>query len=198
MTVHNPYYMLKLFDNVIPVSLRTDAVQLQGARYLSILAGVTALSVPLLTMMYHLLGYDAVGMVVLTAGVVMMITPFMLTFLGLALARDVFISALFLLKIWMAVYLGGVSAPTTSWFVLCPAVALLIGGLRPGLVWAALVLAAVVVVFALGCSGVLPPAPAGSGMTVLSFASVIGLLALVVLIMALAIGAAGTDRRSKA
>src|SRR5205085_6545104 len=139
----------------------------------SILAGVTALSIPLLTLMYHLLGYDAVGMVVLTAGIVMMITPFMLTCLGLALARDVFISALFLLKVWMAVYLGGVSAPTTSWFVLCPAVAFLIGGQRPGLAWGALVLAAVVVVFALGHAGVLPAAPTGSGMTILSFASVL-------------------------
>jgi hypothetical protein len=197
MTVHNQYYMFRLLDNVIPTSLRSDTVQLQAARHLSILAAVTALSVPLLTLMYHLLGYDAVGMVVLTAGVVMMITPFMLSGLGLAVARDVFISALFLLKIWMAVYLGGVSAPTTSWFVLCPAVALLIGGLRPGLVWAALVLAAVVVMFALGYSGLLPTAPADSGMTILSFASVVGLLALIVLIMALAIGAAGTDRRSR-
>jgi hypothetical protein len=153
--------------------------------------------VPLLTVMYHLLGYDAVGMVVLTAGVVMMVTPFMLSGVGLAVARDVFISALFLLKIWMAVYLGGVSAPTTSWFVLCPAVALLIGGLRPGLVWSALVLTAVVVVFVLGYTGMLPPAPTDASMTILSFASVIGLLALIVLIVALAAGAAGADRRSK-
>jgi hypothetical protein len=197
MTVHNQYYMFRLLDNVIPGSLRSDTAQWQAARHLSILAGVTALSVPLLTVMYHLLGYDAVGMVVLTAGVVMMVTPFMLSGVGLAVARDVFISALFLLKIWMAVYLGGVSAPTTSWFVLCPAVALLIGGLRPGLVWSALVLTAVVVVFVLGYTGMLPPAPTDASMTILSFASVIGLLALIVLIVALAAGAAGADRRSK-
>jgi hypothetical protein len=197
MMVNNQYYMFRLLDHVIPFSLRSDTAQLQAARHLSILAAVTALSIPLLTLMYHLLGYDAVGMVVLTAGIVMMVTPFMLAGFGLAVARDVFVGALFLLKVWMAVYLGGVGAPTTSWFVLCPAVALLIGGLRPGLAWAGLVLAAVVLLFALGCSGVLPPAPADSGMTILSFASVIGLLALIVLIMALAIGAAGTERRAK-
>jgi hypothetical protein len=197
MIVQQQHRMLKLFDHVIPVSMRTDAVQWQAARHLSILAGVTALSVPLLTLMYHLLGYDAVGMVVLTAGVVMMVTPFMLAGVGVAVARDVFISALFLLKIWMAVYLGGVNAPTTSWFVLCPAVALLIGGLRPGLVWSALVLAAVVVLFALGQAGLLPAAPGGPGMPILGFASVVGLLALIVLIMALAVGAVASDRRGK-
>jgi hypothetical protein len=196
MTVHTQYSMFRLLDHVIPGSLRSDTVQWQAARHLSILAAVTALSIPLLTVMYHLLGYDAVGMVVLTAGIVMMITPFMLGGFGLAVARDVFIGALFLLKVWMAVYLGGVSAPTTSWFVLCPAVALLVGGLRPGLVWGGLVLAAVVAVFALGYSGLLPPAPAGPGMTILSFASMIGLLALIVLIMAMAIGAAGPERRN--
>lgn len=197
MTTTTHDHMLKLFDHVIPASLRSDAVQWRAARHLSILAAVTAVSVPLLTMMYHLLGYDAVGMVVLTAGIVMMITPFMLGGVGLAVARDVFISALFLLKIWMAVYLGGVSAPTTSWFVLCPAVALLIGGLRPGLVWSALVLTTIVVVFVLGYAGILPAPPSDAGMTILSFASVVGLLVLVVLIVALAVGATGGDRRVK-
>lgn len=197
MTTPSHSHMIKLFDHVIPGSLRSDASQWQAARHLSILAAVTAASVPLLTLMYHLLGYDAVGMVVLTAGIVMMVTPFMLGVVGLAVARDVFVSALFLLKTWMAIYLGGVSAPTTSWFVLCPAVALLIGGLRPGLVWSALVLAAVTVVFTLGYAGMLPAAPSDSGMTILSFASVVGLLALIVLIVAMAVGAAGADRRSK-
>jgi hypothetical protein len=189
--------MMKLLDQIIPASMRTDAAEWQAARHLSILAAVTAASIPLLTMMYHLLGYDAVGMVVLTAGIVMMVTPFMLGGLGLAVARDVFISALFLLKVWMGVYLGGVSAPTTSWFVLCPAVALLIGGLRPGLVWSALVLAAVTVLFALGYAGMLPAAPSDAGMTILSFASVVGLLALIVLIVAMAAGVAAGDRRGR-
>jgi hypothetical protein len=174
--------------------VRADGMQLQAARHLTLLAAVTALSVPLLTLMYHLLGYDAVGMMVLTAGIVMMVSPFTLAAgLGIAVARNLFVSALFLLKIWMAVYLGGVGAPTTPWFVLCPAVAMLVGGLRPGLVWSALVLVTLLVLFALGQMGVLPATPADTGLPILQFASVLGLLVLVVLIVALALGA--TDRR---
>jgi hypothetical protein len=140
--------------------------------------------------MYHLLGYDAVGMMVLTAGIVMMVSPFTLAAgLGLTVARNLFVGALFLLKLWMAVHLGGVGAPTTPWFVLCPAVAMLVGGLRPGLAWGALVLATVVVLFVLGQMGILPAAPTDAGMGILQFASVVGLLALVTLIVALAIGA---------
>ena len=189
------YPMLSFVDRIIPAAVRADEAQLQGARHLTLLAAVTALSVPLLTLMYHLLGYDAVGMMVLTAGIVMMISPFTLTAgLGLAVARNLFVGALFLLKVWMAVQLGGVGAPTTPWFVLCPAVAMLVSGLRPGLAWGALVLVTVVVLFALGQMGILPAAPVDAGVGILQFASVVGLLALVTLIVALAIGA--DDRRT--
>ena len=190
------YPMLTFFDRVIPAAVRADGSQLQAARHLTLLAAVTALSVPLLTLMYHVLGYDAVGMMVLTAGVVMMVSPFTLAAgLGIAVARNLFVGALFLLKIWMAVHLGGVGAPTTPWFVLCPAVAMLVGGLRAGLAWGALVLVTVVMLFALGQMGILPAAPLDAGMGILQFASVVGLLALVILIVALAIGAA--DRRTQ-
>jgi hypothetical protein len=194
--IASTYPMLSFFDRVIPAAVRADDVQLQAARHLALLAAVTALSVPLLTLMYHLLGYDAVGMMVLTAGIVMMVSPFTLTAgLGIAVARNLFVGALFLLKVWMAVHLGGVGAPTTPWFVLCPAVAMLVGGLRPGLIWSALVLVTVVLLFALGRMGILPPAPLDAGADILQFASVVGLLALVTLIVALALGV-GRDRRA--
>lgn len=196
MIAHPPHTMTKLFDSILPASLRADTRQWQAARNLTVLAAVTALSVPLLTTMYHLLGLDAVGMVVLTAGIVMMVTPFTLAAgLPIAAARDLFIGALFLLKVWMAAYLGGLAAPTTPWFVLCPAVAMLLGGLRPALLWSALVGATVVALFVLDRSGAIGPAPMGLAATVLQLASVVGLMALVVLILALATGAAAVERR---
>jgi hypothetical protein len=190
--------MIKMFDSIIPASLRADTQQWQAARNLTVLAAVTALSVPLLTTMYHLLGLDAVGMVVLTAGVVMMVTPFTLAAgLPIAAARDLFVGALFLLKIWMAVYLGGLAAPTTPWFVLCPAVAMLLGGLRPALLWSALVGVVLVGLFMLDRSGAIAAPLTGPAAGVLALASMIGLMALVVLILALANGVAAVERRHK-
>jgi hypothetical protein len=190
--------MIKLFDSILPAALRADTKQWQAARNLTVLAAVTALSVPLLTMMYHLLGFDAVGMVVLTAGVVMMVTPFSLAAgLPIAAARDLFVGALFLLKVWMAVHLGGLAAPTTPWFVLCPAVAMLLGGLRPALLWSALVGATLVMLFVLDRSGALAAPPTGPAATVLHLTSLIGLMVLVVLILALATGAAAVERRGR-
>lgn len=184
--------LLKVFDPLLPADVRADGAQLRGARHLSLLAAVTACSVPLLTLMYHLLGYDTIGMMVIAAGIVMMVSPFTLTLgFGLPLARDLFVGALFMLKIGMAAHLGGLGAPTTPWFVLCPAVAMLVGGLRPGLVWSALVLKVLVALFVLQRLGALPPAPADPvGMGVLQLAGMIGLLALVGLIVALGVGGA--------
>jgi hypothetical protein len=196
MIAHPPHTMTKLFDSILPASLRADTRQWQAARNLTVLAAVTALSVPLLTTMYHMLGMDSVGMVVLTAGVVMMVTPFTLAAgLPIAAARDLFVGALFLLKVWMAVYLGGLAAPTTPWFVLCPAVAMLLGGLRPALLWSALVGATVVALFVLDRTGAIGAPPAGLAATVLQLASMVGLMALVVLILALATGVAAVERR---
>jgi hypothetical protein len=198
MIAHPNRSMIELLDSILPASLRADTRQWQAARNLTILAAVTALSVPLLTTMYHLLGLDAVGMVVLTAGVVMMVAPFTLAAgLPIAAARDLFVGALFLLKVWMAVHLGGLAAPTSSWFVLCPAVAMLLGGLRPALLWSALVGAVLAALFVLDSSGAISVPPTGTTAAVLQLTSAIGLMALVVLILALATGAAAVDRRGK-
>jgi hypothetical protein len=197
MTAYGPQTIMPLFDRILPDALRADRDQWQAARHLAILAAVAACSVPVLTLMYHLLGYDQVGMMVLTAGIVMMVAPFTLTAgLPVAVARDLFVGALFLLKIWMGVHLGGVGAPTTPWFVLCPAIAMLVGGLRPGLLWAAAASAAVLVLFVLGQAGMIAPADTGQGAAVLQLASMFGLVALGTLVIALAMGAASIERRT--
>lgn len=187
---------MSIIDRILPEPLQADRAQWQAARHLAILAAVTAASVPLLTIMYHLLGYDAVGMVVLTAGVVMMVTPFTLNAgVPVAVARDMFVGVLFLLKVWMAVHLGGVAAPTTPWFVLCPAIAMLLGGFRPGLAWAAIVTGTIVLLFGFEQAGLIQPPQPTSGTPVLQLASMLGLAALVTLVMALAKGAGAIERR---
>lgn len=170
---------MSAFDRVIPAAVRANPRELRAARQLTLLAAIVALSVPLLTMMYHFLGYDAAGMVVLTAGIVMMIAPFAMNAgLGLAMARDLFIGALFLLKIWLALHLGGLAAPTVPWFLLCPLVAVLLGGVRPALVWGALVIGALLVIFAIEQrAGPFIAFPVNNA-AVLQLVSLVGLVAL--------------------
>lgn len=176
-------HALALFDRFLPAEVLADDAHRRAARHLTLLAAITAMCVPLLTGMYHLLGYDAAGMVVLTGGIAMMVAPFAMNAgLGLPVARDIFIGALFLLKIWLAVHLGGTSAPTVPWFVLCPLVAVLVGGVRPGVVWAAIVTLTVGALFAIEqASGPFIPHPVNYPL-VLQLVSHIGLFALATII----------------
>jgi hypothetical protein len=188
---------LRVFDRVIPVSLQSRPAELQAARHLSLLAAVTALSTPLLTAMYHWLGHDTAGMVVLTASIGMMVSPFILHCgVGIGVARDLFVGVLFLLKVWMALHFGGLVAPTVPWFLLCPAVAMLLGGILPGLAWTGAVTLALVALFVHERSTALVPDLVTDPL-VLELVSTLGLLFLVTMIVALARDAITIERRGR-
>jgi hypothetical protein len=156
---------------------------LRAAGHLTLLAQITAASVPLLMLLYHWLGVDAAAVAVLCAGAVMAGTP-LLVRAGWRVqhAANLFLAALFALKCWLAVHLGGLGAATTAWFVLCPLVAALLSGPRAAIVWCALVFKAYVVLF-LWYRFVSPFAAAPShAPQVLAFAAQLGLLALVTIV----------------
>jgi hypothetical protein len=168
---------LSNFDRALPAHVRSQPKQLRAARHLSLLAALTAASVPLLTLMYHLLGYDAAATMVMTAGIVMMIAPFAMgAGCSLAVARDLFIGALYILKVWMAIHLGGIAAPTVPWFLLCPLIALLVGGAVPGMLWGAIVLLTVASLFFIEQTGTPFIAHAVSNQSLLVLVSVVGLM----------------------
>lgn len=185
-------------DRIIPAALRAIPHQRQAARHLAVLAALTAASAPLLAMLYHVLGFDTAGMVVFTGATVMMVAPFTLNAgFSLAAARTLFIGALFALKIWLALNLGGIGAPTVSWFILCPMIALLLGGLRAGLLWAGIVIATLLALFVAEHSGVAMAAYPVSDPHLLDLASNIGLAILASVIVVLAVNSAGVERRTK-
>lgn len=189
---------MKQIDRIIPAALRAVPRQWQAARHLAVLAALTAASAPLLAMLYHVLGFDAAGMVVFTGATVMMVAPFTLNAgFSLASARNLFIAALYALKVWLALNLGGIGAPTVSWFILCPMIALLLGGLRPGLAWAGIVLATLFVLFIAERSGAAMQAYPVSDPALLHLVSNIALVVLASVIVVLASGSANAERRAK-
>ncbi|MDB5747721.1 MAG: GGDEF-domain containing protein [Massilia sp.] len=186
-------------DRIIPPALRAVPRERQAARHLALLAGLTAASAPLLAMLYHLLGFDAAGMVVFTGATVMLVAPFTLNAgFSLASARNLFIAALYALKVWLALNLGGIGAPTVSWFILCPMIALLLGGARPGLAWTGIVVATLFGLFIAEHSGVTMQAFPVSDPALLDLASNIGLVVLASVIVVLASNSsAGIERRAR-
>jgi hypothetical protein len=185
-------------DRIIPATVRAVPCQWRAARHLALLAALTAAAAPLLAMLYHVLGFDAAGMVVFTGATVMVVAPFTLNAgFSLASARNLFITALYALKVWLALNLGGIGAPTVSWFILCPMVALLLGGLRAGLVWAGIVVATLFGLFIAEHSGAAMQAHPVSDPALLDLASNAGLAVLASVIVVLASNSAGVERRAK-
>ena len=185
-------------DRIIPAALRAVPHQWQAARHLAVLAALTAACAPLLAMLYHVLGFDTAGMVVFTGATVMMVAPFTLNAgFSLAAARNLFIGALFALKVWLALNLGGIGAPTVSWFILCPMIALLLGGLRAGMLWAGIVVATLFALFIAEHSGMAMQAYPVSDPGLLDLASNVGLAILASVIVVLAVNSGGVERRAK-
>lgn len=171
---------LARLDRLLPRHLQAGR---RGARYLALLAAITAASMPLLVGMYLWLQDGAAAVAVLCAGAIMATAPLLLHGgASVALACNVFIGSLFVLKIWLATHLGGLNAASTGWFILCPLVAALTGGTRAALVWSALVCKVYAVLF-LWSRFVQPfvPRPVRDP-DVLAFAGQFGLLVLVTVI----------------
>ncbi|MFC4930016.1 hypothetical protein [Massilia sp. GCM10023247] len=174
-------------DRLVPVGLRALPRQRQAARHLALLAALTAASAPLLAMLYHVLGFGRAGTVVLAGAAVMVAAPFTLKAgLGLAPARNLFVTALFALKVWLALHLGGIGAPTVPWFILCPMIALLLGGRRAGLAWAGIVAATLFALFAAEHGGMVMTAYPVADPRLLALASNAGLAVLAPVVVMLA------------
>jgi hypothetical protein len=197
---------LSAFDRFLPSSVRARPADLRAGRRLAMLAAIAGACTPLLILMYHLLGDDGTGRIVLAGGMVMLISPFTLSMgIGMARARDLFIGALYVLQVWLALKLGGLGAPTIHWFLLCPVIAVLLGGARAGLGWGGLVSLTVVAIFTLERGSGKLVAHRMADQQVLSLVSILGLFALVTIIVLMfladssaAHSAAGADPASPA
>lgn len=60
---------------------------------------------------------------------------------------------------WRGRYLGGIGAPTASWLVGAPGVAMFLGGVASGVFWLVMSCAAAAIIWILPALGVTPPAP---------------------------------------
>jgi uncharacterized membrane protein YjjP (DUF1212 family) len=146
---------LPIIDSFIPDPVRSRRSALRSARHLVMLAFIAGFSAPLLALLYHYLNFDEAGIVVLSGGMVMLLSPLALKIgVRLALVREIFVCALYGLKIWLAYHLGGLEAPTIAWFLLCPMIAMLLGGERPGIVWTAIVSVTALALFYMERTGI--------------------------------------------
>ena len=122
---------------------------------------MAALSGPFYAFVYYQLGFPGATIEILLCCSCMFLAPFVLRATGsMFLARELFLGAAFFNFAWLSYHLGGVSAPTASWLITPPIVAMLIGGVATSLFWLGMSCVAIAALYALPLMGVaLPPNP---------------------------------------
>lgn len=159
----------------------------RAGRSLALLAALAGFGGPLLHVLYRYLGDPLAANVVLGGALAMAALQFApRAGIGVGFARDLFVGVLYLLKLWLALRFGGLAAPTVPWFLLCPVIAILLGGARPGLAWGAVVGATVLALYFAERGGArFAPHPVADPQ-LLQLASDLGLFALVIVVALLA------------
>ncbi|THC46231.1 diguanylate cyclase [Massilia sp. Mn16-1_5] len=160
-------------------NMRTRAENVVNAALLAGTAG------PFYALAYHLLGFDAAAVEILLCCVGMLLSPLLLRFSGsIWAARELFLCALFFNFTWLSYNLGGIGAPTASWLITAPLVAMFLGGVASALFWLALSCAAAVTIYMLPGAGYPLPSHPVADMALLYLACHLGLF-VVVLVFAL-------------
>jgi diguanylate cyclase (GGDEF)-like protein len=165
----------------IPVQLQQDAALLTRAENVVNAALLAGIAGPFYALVYRWLGFGAAATEILLCCTVMLCAPLVLRFSGsIVAARELFLCALFFNFTWLTFHLGGIAAPTASWLITGPVVAMFLGGVATAVFWLAMSCAAVAAIYALPAAGVVLPASPVSDMPLLYLVCDIGLYVVVV------------------
>jgi diguanylate cyclase (GGDEF)-like protein len=171
----------------IPQSLQSGgAGQLTRAQNVINAALLAGTSGPFYALAYQLLGYGAAAREILLCCVGMLAAPFVLRFSASILAaRELFLCALFFNFTWLSYHLGGIAAPTASWLITAPVVAMFLGGVRTALFWLGMSSAAAGFLYSFDAHGIALPGHPVRDMPLLYLVCDIGLFVVVVVFVLL-------------
>ncbi|UVW27471.1 bifunctional diguanylate cyclase/phosphodiesterase [Massilia sp. H6] len=170
----------------VPLELRQDAALLARAENVVNAALMAAIAGPGYALAYWLLGLKLAAFEILACCFMMLMAPPVLCLSGsIRAARTLFLCALFFNFTLLTWQLGGIHAPTASWLVTVPVVAMFLGGVASGVFWLALSCAAGGAIWAAQAGAIaLPPTPPVD-MQLLHLISNLGLYAVVLVFVLL-------------
>ncbi|GAC1420166.1 MAG: hypothetical protein NVSMB6_21970 [Burkholderiaceae bacterium] len=166
----------------IPERLQSNPLALSRAQNVVSAAAIAGLSDPFYAVFYYLIGFKSATPVILVCGAIMVSAPFILKITGyIKLAEEVFVAAVYTNFCWLTFHLGGVDAPTAPWLIICPIVAMLLGGVATGLFWLAMSCGAIFAIYAFEIAGISLPANPVDDLLLLHTVCGVGLFAVVVI-----------------
>jgi diguanylate cyclase (GGDEF)-like protein len=148
-------------DLFVPGRLRQDAALRARAENVVNAALMAATAGPIYALVYWLLDLKLAAVEILACCLVMLLAPPVLRLTSsIVAARELFLCALFFNFTWLTWHLGGSAAPTASWLVTAPVVAMFLGGVASGVFWLVMSCLAAGVIWSVPVLGLaLPPSP---------------------------------------
>lgn len=166
----------------IPECMRTNPLTLSRAQNVVSAAAIAGVSDPFYAFFYSFLDFKAAVSVILISGTMMVSAPLLLKFTKrIKIAETVFVSAVFYNFSWLTYHLGGVEAPTAAWLIVCPIVAMLLGGVLSGLFWLFMSCASIVTIYSLDILGHKLPVSPIANMLLLQTVCGVGLFVVVII-----------------
>ena len=170
----------------IPKNAQADPALLTRAQTFVNAVLVAALAGPFYALSYYFLGFTVAAQEVLACCAFMFTAPFLLRWSGnLPLAREVFLTAVFINFSWLSYHLGGLNAPTAGWLITGPVVAMFLGGIWCSLFWMCMSCATVTLFYAMNQLGVPMPSHPVQQLELLYLICHIGLFVVIVCFMLL-------------
>ena len=170
----------------VPGRLRQDATVLARAENVVNAALMAATAGPLYALAYWMLGLELAAAEILACCLVMLMAPPVLRLTGsIALARELFLCALFFNFSWLTWHLGGIHAPTASWLITAPVVAMFLGGAASGVFWLAVSCAAAATIWGLPAFKLAAPGTPSLDMPLLHLICNLGLYVVVLVFVLL-------------
>ena len=170
----------------VPARLRQDATVLARAENVVNAALMAATAGPLYALAYWMLGLELAAAEILACCLVMLMAPPVLRLTGsIAAARELFLCALFFNFTWLTWHLGGIHAPTASWLITAPVVAMFLGGVASGVFWLVMSCAAAAAIWGLPAAGWWVPSTPTLDMPLLHLVCNLGLYVVVLVFVLL-------------
>lgn len=107
------------------------------AKITVVCGGLALMTIPFFSILYFLL-HDYIGSLLISlAGLAVFSSIVLLRLVGsLTLSREIITASIFISLAWIIYNQGGILSPPGYWLLLTPIVAIFLGGIKPGTIWA--------------------------------------------------------------
>lgn len=137
---------MKHIDIFIPAGGTTDRTTATRLRHLVATAQIAVVATVYFAFKYHSIGSPSAVWAMVAAALVSTALLPMVRLTGLSPAREILIGLILALMFWLCHVNRGVMSSNLFWFALVPGAGLMLGGIRHGMVWAGLAVAAILAV----------------------------------------------------